>query len=182
MPQPSSPPTSDQLRGGSRDFCAVLDQMPSAYMWEAYFAPAVTSTSIRRDATEALRNATIESSLLSLRLINDFFAPGGFPTDIRAEDYVGYVSPGPFLDAGEARALNKHLAHLTTERAELFPQVWSIYDMIRRCCDAALTFLAFLGSPDGSQYRPPDMDLDSRVQLCSRIEPDMRRFLGQPKT
>jgi len=38
----------------------------------------------------------------------------------------------------------------------------------------------FLLSPQGEQYRP-DMDLDSRVQICRRMELDMRRFLNQPR-
>jgi hypothetical protein len=172
---PRATHTDDQLRGGARDFCAVLDQVPSAFMWESYFSRSLADSSIGPNAREALRNATIESSLLSIRLLNDFFTVRRYPTDIRAEDYVDYISPGQFLDSDEARALNKHLAHLTTERADAFPRGWSIYDMIRRAHDAALTFIKFLLSPQGQQYRP-DMDLDSRVQICERIESDMRRF------
>ena len=174
------PHTTEQLRGGARDFCTVLDQVPSAYMWEDYFSEKLTTSSVAPNALEALRNATIESSLLSIRLLNDFFLPRRYPTDIRAEDYAGYASPGQFLDSAEARALNKHLAHLTTERADAHPKGWSIYDMVRRAHDAAVTFVRFLASPQGDQYRP-DMDLQSRIQTCERIESDMRRFLKQPK-
>lgn len=181
MPSPHSQPTVDQLRGGARDFCAVLDQVPSAFMWETYFANAFAASSVPQDGMEALRNATIESSLLSIRLLNDFFAPRRYDTDIRAGDFVGYSSPGQFLEADEARALNKYLAHLTTARAESFPKGWSIYDMIRRSHDAAITFIRFLSSAEGGQYRPNDMDLQSRIQMCEHIESNMRRFLKQPK-
>jgi hypothetical protein len=174
------PHTIDQLRGGARDFCTVIDQVPTAFMWESYFSGRVASSSVGPNALEALRNATIESSLLSIRLLNDFFARRRYPTDIRAEDYVGYASPNQFLTSDEACALNKHLAHLTTERADAFPRGWSIYEMIRRCHDAAVTFIRFLASPEGQQYRP-DMDLDSRIQTSEHIESDMRRFLNQPK-
>ena len=173
--------TDDQLRGGARDFCAVLAQVPLAFMWESYFTRAFATSSVPTNVKEVLRNATIESSLLNIRLLNDFFAPRRYPTDIRAEDYVGYVSPGQFLDSDEARALNKRLAHLTTERAaDAFSMGWSIYDMIRRAHDAAVTFIRFLSSPQAQQYRP-DMDLDSFIQTCGRIESDMRRFLNQPR-
>jgi hypothetical protein len=174
------PHTTDQLNGGARDFCAVLDQIPSAFVWESYFSHTLSGSSAPPDAMGALRNAAIESSLLSIRLLNDFFQPRKFPTDIRAEDYVGYASPGPFLDDDEARALNKYLAHLTTERAETFPKRWDIYDMIRRAHDAAVTFVRFLASSEGQQYRP-DMDLESRIDTCEKIESGMRRFLKQPK-
>jgi len=39
------PHTTEQLRGGARDFCAVLDQVPSAYMWEDYFSEKLTTSS-----------------------------------------------------------------------------------------------------------------------------------------
>lgn len=162
------PHTTEQLRGGARDFCSVLDQVPAAFMWEFYFSSRIAAGSVGPNALEALRNATIESSLLSIRLLNDFFAPRRYPTDIRAEDYPSYASAGQFLSSDEARALNKHLAHLTTERADQLSKRWSIYDVTRRCHDAAVTFIRFLASPHGRQYRP-DMDLDSRIQTCERI-------------
>jgi hypothetical protein len=172
--------SADQLRGGARDFCFVLDQVSLAFMWEFYFSQKFAASSVGTNAMEVLRNATIGSSLLSLRLLNDFFLPRRYPNDIRAEDYVGYASPAQFLDTAEARSLNKHLAHLTTERADAYPTSWSIYDMIRRAHDAAVTFIRFLVSPEGAQYRP-HLDLQSRIQVCERIESDMRRYLNQPK-
>jgi len=181
MPARLSQHTLDQLRGGVRDFCTVLDQVPSAFMWESYFSRAFAASSVPQNAMEALRNAAIQSSLLSIRILNDFFASPRYPTDIRAEHYTGYSSPGQFLRRDEAGALNKHLAHLTTERAESVPRGWSIYDMIRRTHDAAITFIRFLGSSQGSQYRFGDMDLDSRIHVCEHIEPSMRRFLNQPR-
>ncbi len=173
--------TIEQLCGGARDFCTVLDQVPTAYMWQSYFCPAFAGSGVPDDAMEALRVAGIESSLLSIRQINDFFLPRRYPSDIRAEDYISFTSPGPFLKRSEMRALNKNLAHLTTERAESFPQRWAIYDMIRRAHDAAVTFVRFLVSAEGEQYLP-DMDLKSRIQLCERIESAMRKSLNQPKT
>ena len=179
-----APHMDDQLRGGARDFCDVLSQIPLAFLWEFRFTDALATSPGRPDTKEALRNAAIQSSLLSIRLLNDFFAPSRchYPTDIRAEDYVGYASPAQFLNSAEASALNKHLAHLTTERAEAGPVGWEIYDMIRRAHDAAATFIQFLSSPQAQQYRPPDMDLDSFIQTCGRIESDMRGFLNQPRS
>jgi hypothetical protein len=173
--------TLEQLRGGARDFCTVLDQAPSAFVWESYFTKAFAKSPVPPDSREALRNATIESSLLSVRILNDFFAPRRYPTDIRASDYSGYSSPGKFLTDREAKDLNKYLAHLTTERAEFHPKPWPIYDLLRRALDAAVTFLRFLLSPEGRQYHPDDLDVASRVSTCERIENGMRRFLKQPK-
>jgi len=181
MPPRFSQHTLDQLRGGARDFCAVLDQVPSAFMWEYYFSRAFAARPVPQNAMEALRNAMIASSLLSIRILNDFFALRQRPTDIRAEDYTGYSSPGQFLQSDEVWALNKHLAHLTTKRAESVPRGWYIYDMIRRTHDVAVTFIRFLGSSQGGQYHFEDMDLGSRIYLCEHIESNIRRFLNQPR-
>ena len=40
----------DQLREGARDFCAVLDQVPSAFMWESYFSRSLADSSIGPNA------------------------------------------------------------------------------------------------------------------------------------
>jgi hypothetical protein len=173
--------TTEQLRRGARDFCAVLDQAPSAFVWESYFSRAFAENAVPADSLQALRNATIESSLLSIRILNDFFAQRRFPTDIRAGEYQGYTSPGEFLSSQEVRALNNYLAHLTTERAEHPPKQWQIYDFIRRTHDACITFVRFLNSPKGAQYHPNDLDTQSRIQTCERIEAGMRGFLNRPK-
>jgi hypothetical protein len=168
--------TTEQLRGGARDFCAVLDQAPSAFVWESNFSHAFAENSVPADSLQALRNATIESSLLSIRILNDFFAQRRFSTDIRAGEYQGYTSPGEFLSSQEVRDLNKYLAHLTTERAEHSPKQWQLYDFIRRTHHACSTFVRFLSSPEGAQYRPDNLDTQSRIQTCERIELLLRLF------
>ena len=173
--------TTEQLRGGARDFCAVLDQAPSAFVWESYFSRAFAENPVPADSLQALRNATIESSLLSIRILNDFFAQRRFSTDIRAGEYQGYTSPGEFLSSQEVRNINKYLAHLTTERAEHPPEQWQIYDFIRRTHNACSTFVRFLNSPEGVRYRPDNLDTQSRIQMCERIEAGMRWFPNKPK-
>jgi hypothetical protein len=168
--------TTEQLRGGARDFCAVLDRVASAFVWESYFSREFAESLVPADSLQALHNATIESSLLSIRILNDFFAQRRFSTDIRAGEYQGYTSRGEFLSSQEVRELNKYLAHLTTERAEHPPKQWQIYDFIRRTHDACITFVRFLNSPEGAKYRPDNLDTQSRIQACERIELLLRLF------
>jgi hypothetical protein len=168
--------TTEQLRGGARDFCAVLDQAPSAFVWESCFSREFAENLVPADSIQALRNATIESSLLSIRILNDFFAPRRFSTDIRAGEYQGYTFPGEFLSSQEVRDINKYLAHLTTERAGHPPKQWQIYDFIRRTHNACITFLRFLNSPEGARYHPDNLDTQSRIQTCERIDLLLRLF------
>jgi hypothetical protein len=117
-------PTISQLQGAVRDFCTVLDQVSVPFFWESYYHPQFRNIDIPQDKLGVLFNSTIESSLLNIRIINDFFAGGGFPTDIKARHYGGFVPNGEFLTKEEREEINKHLAHLTIERADGFQKPW----------------------------------------------------------
>jgi hypothetical protein len=61
-------------------------------------------------------NACIESTLVSLRVLNEFFTREKTKERITASHYPGYHTPGPFLSKPDLQRLNDHLAHLTWER------------------------------------------------------------------
>ena len=172
--------TTEQLRGGAKDFCEVLGQIPSAFVWEDKIK-AIVQGSLPVGTLQGLWNATLESSLLGIRVLNDFFAPRHNPTDISAFDYQGFVPPSKFLTDSEKKDIDKHIAHLTIQRTETSPKPWEIYDMLRRAHDTAATFLRFLLTPDGKQYLPAGVDVSSHIAMCEQIEAEMRRFLNQPK-
>jgi len=174
-------PSIPQLQCGARDFCAVLDQAPTAFFWESFFLPRFQRDALSADKLDNIYNATIESSLLSIRILNDFFRADGFPTDIKAHHYNGFSSPGEFLTSAERTDINKHLAHLTTERADAFPKPWPLYDLVVRAHNAAEPFIGFLLSPCGAGYRPTDFDLESRLTMCRGLESHVRAHLKQPK-
>jgi len=170
-------PSISQLQGGVRDFCAVLDQTPTAFFWESFYMPHFRNSEVSADHLDALRNATIESSLLSIRILNDFFRAGGFPTDIKAHHYLGFSSPGEFLTPTERTNINKHLAHLTTERADAFPRSWPFYDLVVRAHNSAETFIGFLLSPIAAPYRPTNFELESRLAMCQGFEKHLQNYL-----
>ena len=63
-----------------------------------------------------VKNACVESTLLSVRDIDDFFRPrvvSDRGSDLRATDFYGFKSPGPFLFATERESINQWIAHLT---------------------------------------------------------------------
>ena len=146
-----------------------------------FFLPRFQNGIVDADKLDNLRNATIESSLLSIRILNDFFRADGFPTDIKAHHYGGFCSPGEFLSATERTDINKHLAHLTTERADTFPKPWALYDLVIRAHNAAEPFIRFLLSAAGVAYRPADFDLQSRLTMCQGFESYVRTSLKQQK-
>src|SRR6187401_86823 len=96
------PHTLEQLRYGIVDFCCVLDQAFTGFMWNWVYLPKFSAVNIKPDngvmgldeVMGRVKNATIESSLISLRVLDEFFGDTGVrPGDIRSHHYDGYSSP-----------------------------------------------------------------------------------------
>jgi hypothetical protein len=100
-----------------------------------------------------LQNAALESSLMSIRDLDDFFAsrPGSRTDDIIAIDY-GFPQGRGFLSPDERDAINKKLAHLTYcavhERRQNYtqpnPRTWNNADLVNRAMAAFNQFLVHL--------------------------------------
>jgi len=76
-------------------------------------------------------NAYLESMLLHLRSLTDFFVRiRGQSTDIHRDDFLQGWQPAPAAEvrraAGRYKALNKHLSHLTWERVAAGNQQWDV--------------------------------------------------------
>src|SRR6267143_2209515 len=173
--------TKDQLRAGVRGFCVVLDQVPIGFYWEWIFYPKLETTREfpLDNAMQMIRNATIESSLFAIRTIDEFFFQGGRSTDIRAHHYDGFVNPGPFLATEERGKVSQRIAHLTIDRAENPQLPWRITLLIERTDRQAAPFLKFILSEAGAEFRPvpQEFDVQSRLELCSRIDEWMQKHL-----
>lgn len=133
------------LRSGVRDFCSVLDQSAVGFYWIWILWPKLESQGLPRDESiDAVRNATIESSLVAIRAIDEFFsAKAGRPTDIRAMDYSGFSPPSRFLEKCEFDLIGRRIAHLTVDRTDNEP--WQLTTLIERTCQSSLPFLPSLG-------------------------------------
>jgi len=102
-----------------------------------------------------IKNAALESSLMSIRDLDDFFtsSPSARPDDLIASDY-GFPVGKNFLAAPEREAINKKLAHLTYRAThELHrdplrqnPRTWNNVEMVNRSISRLLEFLDHLKS------------------------------------
>ena len=93
-----------------------------------------------------LRNAAIESSLMTLREIDAFFLSGkSYPTDMRAVDFAFTVGK-PFLSKDERDSINRILAHLTYHAVEpgRGKHHWNVADLTRKMWSVFLPFLLHL--------------------------------------
>ena len=99
-----------------------------------------------------VRNAALESSLMSIRDLDDFFGGNGKQKDdVIAADF-GYQSVGRFLATDEREGINKKLAHLTyraveerrRDGAHSNPRTWNFATLAVRAMTVFIAFLDFL--------------------------------------
>jgi hypothetical protein len=99
----------------------VVKALDPGVIYEIRMALALTDRVGRTGpADEVLNNALLESLLLHVRILLDFFEhakDGRERDDVLAEDF-SFIARGIALDPDTRRRLNKDLAHLTYESVE----------------------------------------------------------------
>lgn len=98
-----------------------------------------------------IKNACVETVLMSVRDLDDFFRPRDGrdrATDLRASDFFNYTSPGPFLSRGDRDTINQWLAHLTshpilTKTSGVGgdpPREWNTAELVGKAARAIFSF------------------------------------------
>lgn len=99
-----------------------------------------------------LSNAALESSLMSIRDLDDFFCSRPkFADDLVASDY-GFPSARNYLSKDEREAINKKLTHLTYRSVHELrddpmcknPRTWNNADLVNRAMTRWLEFMGHL--------------------------------------
>jgi hypothetical protein len=115
------PRTPDELQLAIKDIGYVILQCFAAHqIFHGTIAPALRKIGIHENLIHAQNNASLESQLLFLRKLNEFFEhlpkKGEGPLkedDLRAEHYSGFENPGPFLSDQDEDELHKRVGHIT---------------------------------------------------------------------
>jgi hypothetical protein len=100
---------------------------------------------------EILANAALESTLGSLRTLDEFFSPASQNTgkgswdDCRAYEFPGFNGKGPFLTRDQKTQINQMLSHLSWQRRKPMPG-WQVRLLADPAISRMLEFLAFLRS------------------------------------
>jgi hypothetical protein len=161
------------LIGATRDFLYLTDQIVSLFYW-LYEMPKLVKIEIPPVDMIALKNSLVESALLSVRVLNEFFKPiGAHETDIRSNQFTGYVSQGPFLSPTEAKEIHQRLAHLTVARALDYGKGWS-HEMFARALKACDHFLTYLQSHP--EYIPTGMNIEDRLKWSTYVQRGIQKI------
>jgi hypothetical protein len=136
----------------------TIDQLVSVLYWSQVEA----HLPLEELPKTIFRNACTESSLVSLRILNEFFKAEKTKDRITASHYPGFKSPGPFLSKNELQRLNDHLAHLTWERLDDPSPLWqdAMFDLALVACQQFLQHIVhhFLATTD-RDYAPLSQEL-----------------------
>jgi hypothetical protein len=103
----------------------ILQTFPAFKLFHEVVVPVLHRIGLHKEI-DILNNASLESQLLSLRKLNEFFMrlPENEqdekkrkkrlkPDDLRAEHYTGFTSPGAFLSEPDEAELHKRVGHIT---------------------------------------------------------------------
>jgi hypothetical protein len=147
-------PSSDELEKGIEHIgYATLQACVAHDLYHIEVIPVLRKNGISEDAIHIVNNASLESQLLFLRKLNEFFKR--LPKekekplkedDLRAEHYFGFKSPGPFLDDSAEKEIHKAVAHITLREVREGKKNWTelIRGSVPKAIITSLEFFRFL--------------------------------------
>lgn len=152
--KPERPRTPDELEQALEDIGYVILQCFAAHqIFHNTIAPTLRKSGIHENLIHAHNNASLESQLLFLRKLNEFFKH--LPTeeekplkedDLRAEHYKDFRSPGPFLSGPDEDELHKRVGHITLIEVRRGKKDWTelVKSSLPIAVDRLLKFFCFL--------------------------------------
>ena len=85
-------------REAARRVVSVINQILCHWFWKIRIEPKMPPDEDFRPAYVPIHNATVESSLISIRMLNEVFAPEKrYPDDLHQSDFPGFNQDRPFL-------------------------------------------------------------------------------------
>jgi hypothetical protein len=129
---------------------AVLQGFVAHQIFHDSIVPALRKNGIHEDLIHAQNNASLESQLLFLRKLNEFFKSVSIgklkEDDLRAEHYSGFESMGTFLSDLDEDEIHKRVGHITLIEVRHGKKNWA--ELVKGCLpiavDRLLQFFLFL--------------------------------------
>lgn len=119
----------------------VIAQVPAYCIFEWHVEPHLAS--INEFARAMTRNATLDSSLVNIRCLDEFFRSGKYRDDITVFNFTNAAAKH-FLSNDEKSEINKALAHFTKTRLQRPEGGFFIYEMILKAMIYGAEFLKYV--------------------------------------
>jgi hypothetical protein len=152
-------------------------------MFRDTIVPTLRKSGIHENLIHPLNNASLESQLLFLGKLNEFFKP--LPTDkelekddLRAEHYSGFKSPGRFLSGADEKEIHKRVGHITLMNVRYGRKNWRelINGSLPIAVDRLLQFFCFLRD----SYPSLSSAMREEVQLDIKRLEQLKKLVSQP--
>jgi hypothetical protein len=112
------PPTQSQLEKAIQLVCDEMGHLFSYWVWWTQARPILIEK-FPEDSLQckAMQNATVITSLLAARKLNEFFkarpSEDERNDDLRAYDYPGFKDTGHLIPPADYKIIHKRVAHMT---------------------------------------------------------------------
>jgi hypothetical protein len=146
---PRVPPSQAELDKSVEDIIYVMDQCSTYFVWWVHIKPMLSQHPQPR-YVRIIQNGVIESTLLFIRKLNEFFKErpkvDEKDDDLRAYDFPGFKEVGTFLRPDDYEQLHKRVGHMTLQQVREGKVAWEIDDGVKLAFAKSELFLEFLVS------------------------------------
>lgn len=170
-------PSKEEAFKALPDLLYVIDQCMAYHVWALRIKPILEGVGKRLvddSVFQLIENSTIESTLIFLRKLNEFFGTRRQnPNDdaLRAYHFGDFKDNGWFLTKTEYDELHIRVGHISVEEVRHGKKVWPMDDYLKRAILKACSFLTFLSQSS-------DLDRTRSEELIQRVK-DLRSYMGQ---
>jgi hypothetical protein len=167
-------PSIDEAYGAIPDLLYVIDQCLAYSIWTKIVKPKIENSTELKDDREMLgiiNNSILESSLMFIRKLNEFFGKkeqGPSDEALRAYHFGEFTNNGWFLTESEYNELHMRVGHISVEEVRHGKKLWPIDEYLRKGLLKAYSFLVFISeSPKiNEQYK---QQIESKIELIKPI-------------
>jgi hypothetical protein len=177
-------PTEEDKKRAVDLFLNRLEQTFVFYFWAKYIQPMLSKHLDFKHYIEAVQNACIQSTLICIRDLDDFFTTADkiFENDLRAQDFIGYKSLGSFLTEEERNKIHHWIVHLTyqgiwTSMTGIAPDKnvdWNLKDLLEKMTRRASHFMDYL-------IRVHYKDCSKQAEQVKNIKKSFKRRINNMK-
>jgi len=114
------------------------------------------------------KNAHFFTSLLAMRILNEFFRRTDYREDMRAHHF-GFRSRGRFISQREIDRVSRVLMHASYAGLRLRRPHWNIVDWCRRLTKRAVPFLEFVRDTHFRRSAETRAEIDSYLSMTAKL-------------
>ena len=169
-------PSKEEAFRALPDILYVIDQCLATHLWGQRVKPIIEGCVehlVDKPIIQIIENSTVESTLIFIRKLNEFFGtrPQNADDDaLRAYHFGDFKNNGWFLTKPEYDELHIRVGHISVEEVRHGKKRWPIEDYVHRALLKACSFLTFIS-------QSPDVDRTMKNKITQKVA-ILQTYLG----